>query len=609
MPDPLQTLSRMFLLAFVLLVSSNLEAQTQTSVRIGENRLDLLSPVSFQYSDGVDFTTVSNSVSGTASGPVTAVALDLGPDNNSESGCHSAQFDNFTAGHIALIQRGGCTFAVKAINAEAAGASGVILFNQGNNPANTSMLAIDLGDAYSGSIPVLSASYTLGEYWAGLNDLQMSIETQLFRGTRAEALLRYCAANQDHCALSVRHLDEGWHRDLNADRLQVTASTYKILSLMAYARAVLDKELDPTTLVAKEEWARFSVGGDGNALANVWERLGEPDHLTLDEMMHGMIRESDNAAPDWLLDSLGSGAMQQIIDAYIEGHHDLPIAINAFFILLNGSANEPDSANRIVAEYADLGDAAFRAELDALLSGAMQGAAYMQSAREFLCRALPWESLTEPCSFGGQSSTTSRRTMLGNHFMRTNSRTMVRLMEGLLDGSLLSQPMSDIVLPHFEWAMTIPEISDDFTRYGFKGGSFGPQNVCNSVRYAESRHSSDRIALALFIRDSLHACGIGLFPDALLEALTLDEDFRTLFRNDVLFDCQLGASHLVLEDMTLTGIEVLEACLTITAGTGFVVASGAQVTLRAGQTVILGSGVEIEAGASFTIEIDPGLQP
>ena len=50
------------------------------------------------------------------------------------SGCEAADFAGFPAGNIALVQRGTCTFAVKALNAQAAGASAVIIFNQGNTP-------------------------------------------------------------------------------------------------------------------------------------------------------------------------------------------------------------------------------------------------------------------------------------------------------------------------------------------------------------------------------------------------------------------------------------------------------------------------------------------
>jgi Zn-dependent M28 family amino/carboxypeptidase len=44
--------------------------------------------------------------------------------NTSTSGCEAADFAGFPAGTIAVIQRGTCTFAVKAANAQAAGAIG-----------------------------------------------------------------------------------------------------------------------------------------------------------------------------------------------------------------------------------------------------------------------------------------------------------------------------------------------------------------------------------------------------------------------------------------------------------------------------------------------------
>jgi len=52
----------------------------------------------------------------------------------STSGCDPSDFTDFVAGRIALVQRGTCTFDQKIQNAQAAGASGVIIFNEGNHP-------------------------------------------------------------------------------------------------------------------------------------------------------------------------------------------------------------------------------------------------------------------------------------------------------------------------------------------------------------------------------------------------------------------------------------------------------------------------------------------
>jgi hypothetical protein len=59
--------------------------------------------------------------------PVGQIVTDDGAD--SRSGCSRADFTSFVRGHIALVQRGGCSLDAKVVNAEAAGAAGLILFN------------------------------------------------------------------------------------------------------------------------------------------------------------------------------------------------------------------------------------------------------------------------------------------------------------------------------------------------------------------------------------------------------------------------------------------------------------------------------------------------
>lgn len=93
---------------------------------------------------------------------VTAVDLQLGLGNASTSGCEAADFAGFPAGDIALVQRGTCSFAIKALNAQAAGASAVIIFNQGNTAIRTDLIIGTLGGPNIASIPVVGGSYANG---------------------------------------------------------------------------------------------------------------------------------------------------------------------------------------------------------------------------------------------------------------------------------------------------------------------------------------------------------------------------------------------------------------------------------------------------------------
>jgi hypothetical protein len=107
----------------------------------------------------------TGSVNGAALQPAGGIVLPPSPSPSSSSGCTSDAFDGFTPGSIALIQRGGCNFGVKVVNAQAAGASAAIIFNEGN-PGRTGLIDGGLADASGNpivpTIPVAFASYDVG---------------------------------------------------------------------------------------------------------------------------------------------------------------------------------------------------------------------------------------------------------------------------------------------------------------------------------------------------------------------------------------------------------------------------------------------------------------
>jgi Zn-dependent M28 family amino/carboxypeptidase len=105
----------------------------------------------------------SGTPQGTATGtlvPVDLVINPAGPANSSSSGCEAADFAGFPAGSIALLQRGTCGFAVKALNAQAAGASAVIIMNEGQ-PGRTGLINM-IGDATGLKIPAIFTTFDAG---------------------------------------------------------------------------------------------------------------------------------------------------------------------------------------------------------------------------------------------------------------------------------------------------------------------------------------------------------------------------------------------------------------------------------------------------------------
>lgn len=150
---------------------------------LGPATLEQVSPTPVSYVQNTDYALLDQTDPGNVTAPVTAVDLQLGLGNTSSSGCEAADFAGFPAGHIALIQRGSCTFEQKAENAAAAGAVGVVIFNQGNTADRTGLISGTLGATYTGGIPGLFTTYARGVEWASTPGLVLHMVTNVLRAT------------------------------------------------------------------------------------------------------------------------------------------------------------------------------------------------------------------------------------------------------------------------------------------------------------------------------------------------------------------------------------------------------------------------------------------
>jgi Zn-dependent M28 family amino/carboxypeptidase len=122
--------------------------------------LEQLTPVAATYPSG----SFTGAGFGEVTGAVIPVDINLVPPRASTSGCEAVDFaalDFAGASDIALIQRGTCSFAQKALNAVAAGAEAVVIFNQGNTPAREGLIVGTLAPD-SVTIPVVGASFADG---------------------------------------------------------------------------------------------------------------------------------------------------------------------------------------------------------------------------------------------------------------------------------------------------------------------------------------------------------------------------------------------------------------------------------------------------------------
>jgi aminopeptidase Y len=149
---------------------------------------------------------VPNSIlSYSGSGDVTAAVTALpGPPGDVTPGCEAADFTAFPVGTVALVSRGGCTFATKAQNAYAAGAAAVVI---ANNVAGE--ISGTLGDGFALDIPVTSVTQAVGAELAAASGLLVRVVTSTFRGpaTSYNVLAETRGGNDDNVVMAGAHLD------------------------------------------------------------------------------------------------------------------------------------------------------------------------------------------------------------------------------------------------------------------------------------------------------------------------------------------------------------------------------------------------------------------
>jgi Zn-dependent M28 family amino/carboxypeptidase len=161
--------------------------------------LEQVSPVPTIYPPyNVDgFATMEYSGPGDFAAPVVEVA---------NFGCDIADFDglDFSTDKVAVIQRGVCTFALKAENAETAGAAGVVVYND-----------LDRQDAFLGTlggpvviIPVVGSSYTVGrELIDNSATVYLFVDSQVTNVQTSNIIAETPGGRDDRVVVVGAHLD------------------------------------------------------------------------------------------------------------------------------------------------------------------------------------------------------------------------------------------------------------------------------------------------------------------------------------------------------------------------------------------------------------------
>jgi len=164
-----------------------------------------VSPEAETFVEDEDFATAQFSGSGTVESTAQYVDVLVPPpaEPGSTSGCEAADFASFTAGNIALLQRGTCTFEVKARNAQEAGAAAAIVFNEGQE-GRTDLVGATLTNQVD--IPVITTSFAVGSALDAAT-VQITTETESATKTTRNVITQTQAGNNNNVIMVGAHLD------------------------------------------------------------------------------------------------------------------------------------------------------------------------------------------------------------------------------------------------------------------------------------------------------------------------------------------------------------------------------------------------------------------
>ena len=229
---------------------------------LSEPVFDVTSPDLPAYVPGEDFFTAEYSGSGDVTATLEAVDLVLPPGataSTSNSGCEAEDFADFTAGNIALVQRGTCDFSVKAANAYDAGAVGVIIFNEGQE-GRTETLNPTLGDQFSDPIPVVGTSFEIGDELAALLDegtvtVRLRTDTLIELGVETSNLIAETPTGRDD-----RVVMAGAHLDSVPDGPGIEDNGTGSAALLEIALQIAELGIEPRNTIRFAWWGAEEAG-------------------------------------------------------------------------------------------------------------------------------------------------------------------------------------------------------------------------------------------------------------------------------------------------------------------------------------------------------------
>ncbi len=268
--------------------------------------------------------TMEFSATGDVTAPVQPVDVTLPPSPapSSTSGCEPADFAGFTPGNVALLQRGTCPFADKVRNAQQAGASAVITFNEGQ-PDRRDVVSGRLAQDGTVGIPVVATNFTVGAELAEAPGVRVQIVTRTTTEIRntVNVIADSPTGRDDRIVVVGAHLDSVTEGPGINDNGSGTAAILEIAEQLAALR------IEPRNTLRFAFWGAEESGllGSKHYVATLppeqrlqiavnlnFDMLGSPNFARF--VYDGDGSSSPPAGPR------GSGSVEQVFTQYFAAH-------------------------------------------------------------------------------------------------------------------------------------------------------------------------------------------------------------------------------------------------------------------------------------------------
>ncbi len=279
---------------------------------------------------------------------------------------------------------------------------------------------------------------------------------------------------------------------LNADAPMPLASIVKLIHLVAYAEGVENGRLDPATWLPVSELERFFLPGSDlrshpDAIAQLTERglvSGDPPAFPLEELPWMMLRNSSNAATDYLHLLLGQETIENTALQLGLNSQTAPCPFLGQFLTISNHTRSGDNEAVIQSLIAD--PAAYGQLVMDLT------AAYSDSA-DFRAAEGRWYQRSRRPTWEAQSLFSEQLNAQGS------ARDYADLMATIAQNELGSAYLNFLVRRNLEWPMSVYPINQElFYTVGYKNGTL--PGVLNTLYYAAPREGGGLVVVALFFR-------------------------------------------------------------------------------------------------------------